>query len=128
MARQIFDINTLFGETSNQDIVSDEMAIINMITNTLLIPTRSRKWRPTFGSSQQNFLNRPVNAANAESLRLSTYQSLNTWVPYAVITLNDIQLELNATRTGYLMDVAYKSKLSGYSGNVGFELFANTGT
>ena len=119
------DINTMLGVSNNNDIVRDEGAIINSIINIILIPKRTRKWRPAFGSSLHDFLGRPATTSTALQIRASLLVDLNKYIPYAKIGVNDVRVISNATGTGYELIITYTSKLTNSQSSATFSVPAN---
>lgn len=119
---KLVDVNTMYSVTSLSELTRDEGSIINQIINVVIVPKRTRKFRPNFGSSLSDFLGKPVTPVTARAIRDALYKDLQRYVPHATINVNDIQVNLSQNIIGYSLRIAYTSRLSGARNSVDLDI------
>jgi len=126
------DINTFYGSNTKLEVLVNEDAISNTYLNLVLIPPRSRKFRPTFSAYMQTYINQNVTPSTANQIKQALISNLTEWQPYGQIDISRTQVIPMSNNAGYFLDIVYQSLLTGIPGRLTLQLvvkqFANVST
>ncbi len=127
-----FDVNTFYGSNPGLEVLGNEDAITNTYLNLLLIPPRSRKFRPTFSAYMHTYLNQNVTPSTANQIKQALINNLSEWQPYGQINVQLTQVIPMPNGAGYFLDIVYQSLLTGIPGRLTLQVvvkqFANVST
>lgn len=127
-----FDVNSFYGSNPLLEVLANEDAISNTYLNLILIPPRSRKFRPTFSAYMHTYINQNVTPSTANQIKQALLSNLKEWQPYGQIDIQRTQVIPMPNGAGYFLDIVYQSLLTGIPGRLTLQLvvkqFANVST
>ena len=97
------DCNSDFTLNSLPDIIPDDLAIANSLSNLFQCPigARGRTFQPTYGSLWLQFLQEPIDGVTAQAMWAAMIQAISKWEPRVQLDYTNTKVTPDLTIPGY---------------------------